>query len=80
MFRVVNYIYHIKSKIIMKKGIWATIKYKNQIFDVKYSTIDLQIKEIRSVDSEINISSLISLEVKKEIQDIIIKKGVHDAI
>lgn len=58
----------------MKQVSWITIKYRSYILDVKWSAIDGEIIEIRSVDSEINISSLISLEVKKEIQNIIIKK------
>jgi hypothetical protein len=59
---------------------WITIKYKNDLFDVKWSPIDQKIKEIRSIDSEINIASLLSLEVTREIQDIIINKGTHHAI
>ncbi len=64
----------------MKKESWITIKYRNVSFDVKWSTIDQEVKEIRSVDSEINITSLLSLEVKNEIQDLIIAKGTHHAI
>ena len=64
----------------MKKDIWLTIKYKNDIFDVKWSSTDRQIKEIRSIDSEVNITSLLSLEVTREIQSIIINKGTHHAI
>jgi hypothetical protein len=56
---------------------WITIKYKDHPFDVKWSERDLQIKEIRSVDSEINISSLLSLKVKREIQDMIINKRMN---
>ena len=59
---------------------WITIKYKDHHFDVKWSERDQQIKEIRSIDSEVNITSLLSLEVTREIQDIIIKKGTHHAI
>jgi hypothetical protein len=59
---------------------WITIKYKNDLFDVKWSRTDEQIKEIRSVDSEVNIAYLLSLEVKREIQKIIINKGTHHAI
>jgi hypothetical protein len=69
-----------KVKINMKKDIWFTIKYKNDIFDVKWSSTDRQIKEIRSIDSEVNITSLLSLEVTREIQDIITKKGTYHAI
>ena len=64
----------------MKQESWITIKYQNDSFDVKWSLIDQEVKEIRSVDSEINIAYLLSLEVKREIQDIIINKGIHHAI
>ena len=64
----------------MKQESWINIKYRNDSFDVKWSAIDQEVKEIRSVDSEINIASLLSLEVKKEIQDIIINRGTHHAI
>ena len=64
----------------MKQESWITIKYRNDSFDVKWSPIDQEIKEIRSVDSEINIAYLLSLEVKREIQKIIIQKGTHHAI
>jgi hypothetical protein len=59
---------------------WITIKYKDHHFDVKWSAIDREIKEIRSVDSAVNIASILSLEVTREIQDIIINKGAHRAI
>ena len=64
----------------MKQESWITIKYRNDSFDVKWSPIDQEVKEIRSVDSEINIAYLLSLEVKREIQKIIINKGTHHAI
>ncbi len=64
----------------MKQESWITIKYRNDSFDVKWSERNQQIKEIRSVDREINIAYLLSLEVKREIQDIIINKGAHHAI
>ena len=64
----------------MKQELWLTIKYGNNTFDVKWSAIDREIKEIRSVDSEVNIAYLLSLEVKREIQKIIINKGNHHAI
>ncbi len=64
----------------MKQELWITIKYQNDTFDVKWSQIDQEIKEIRSVDSEVNIASILSLEVKREIQEIIINKGTHHAI
>ena len=63
----------------MKKDLWLSIKYKNDLFDVKWSRIDQQIKEIRSVDSEVNIAYLLSLEVRREIQEII-NKGTHHAL
>ena len=64
----------------MKQESWITIKYWNDSFDVKWSPIDHEIKEIRSVDSEVNIAYLLSLEAKREIQKIIINKGTHHAI
>jgi hypothetical protein len=64
----------------MKKDLWLSIEYKNDLFDVKWSVRDQQIKEIRPIDSAINIASLLSLKVTREIQDIIIKKGTHHAI
>ena len=64
----------------MKKESWVTIKYRNDSFDVKWSPIDHEIKEIRSIDSEVNIAYLLSLEVKNEIQNIIIHKGTHHEI
>ena len=64
----------------MKQESWITIKYRNDSFDVKWSRTDQQIKEIRSVDSEVNIASILSLEVKREIQNIITNQGTHHAI
>ncbi len=64
----------------MKQDIWIAMKYKDHSFDVKWSADDQQIEEIRAIDSEINIASLLSLEDKKEIQDMIITKGTHHAI
>jgi hypothetical protein len=64
----------------MKQESWITIKYRNDSFDVKWSPIDQEVKEIRSVDSEVNIAYLLSLEVKREIQKIIIHKGAHHAL
>ncbi len=59
---------------------WITIKYKDNLFDVRLAYKTYEIKEIRSVDSEVNIAYFLSLEVKREIQDIIINKGAHRAI
>ncbi len=64
----------------MKQELWITINYQNDTFDVKWSPTYQEIKEIRSVDSEINIVYLLSLEVKKEIQDIIINRGTLYAL
>ena len=64
----------------MKQESWITIQYLNDSFDVKWSPIDQEVKEIRSVDSEVNIAYLLSLEVKRKIQKIIINKGTHHAI
>ena len=64
----------------MKQESWITIKYRNETFDVKWCATDREIKEIRSVDSEINITSFLSLEVKREFQKIITNKGTHHAI
>ena len=59
---------------------WITIKYKDNLFDVRLAYKTYEIKEIRSVDSEINIASLLSLKVKREIQVMIINKGTHHAL
>ena len=64
----------------MKQESWITIKYRNDSFDVKWSLTELEVKEIRSVDSEVNIVDLLSLEVKREIQNIITTRGAHHAI
>ncbi len=64
----------------MKKESWITINYQNDAFDVKWSPTYQKIREIRSVDSEINIASLLSLKVKREIKKIIIQKGSHHAL
>jgi hypothetical protein len=64
----------------MKQESWVTIKYRNDSFDVKWSPTDQEVKEIRSIDSEVNIAYLLSLEVKREIQKIIINKETHHAI
>ena len=64
----------------MKQESWITMKYRNETFDVKWCATDREIKEIRSVDSEVNIASILSLEVKREFHEIIIHKGTHHAI
>lgn len=43
-------------------------------------TTDQKNKEIRSVDGEINITYLLSLEVKSEIEGIIMNKGTRHAL
>jgi hypothetical protein len=64
----------------IRPSTWITIKYKDNLFDVRLSYKAYKIKEIRCVDSEINIAYLLSLEVKREIQEIIINKGTHHAL
>jgi small nuclear ribonucleoprotein (snRNP)-like protein len=64
----------------IKNYTWLTIKYKEDAFDVKLSNGSHVICEIRSVDSEVNIASLLSSEAKREIQEIIINKGTHHAL
>ena len=64
----------------IRPTMWITIKYKDNLFDVRLAYKTYEIKEIRSVDSEINIAYLLSLEVKREIQEIIINKGTHHAL
>ncbi len=64
----------------MKQELWITIKYRNNSFDVKWSPIDQKIKEIRSINSEVNIASILSLEVKREFHETIINKGTHHAL
>ncbi len=64
----------------IKNHIWITIKYKEDAFDVKLSNESHVISEIRSVDSEINIASLLSLKVKREFHEIITNKGTHHAL
>lgn len=59
---------------------WITIRYADNLFDIRLSLQTYEIEEIRSVDSEVNIAYLLSLEVKREIQKIIIHKGTHHAI
>ncbi len=54
-----------------KNYTWLTIKYKEDAFDIKLSNESHVISEIRSVDSEINIAYLLSLEVKREIQEMV---------
>ena len=81
MYRALNLINYIeKQKINMKKESWITIKYEDNLFDVRFSYTTYEIEEIRSVDSEINIASILSLEVKREFHEIIINKGTHHAL
>jgi hypothetical protein len=64
----------------IKSATWVTIKYEDNLFDVRFSYTTYEIEEIRSVDSEINIAYLLSSEVKREIQNIITNRGTHHAI
>ncbi len=64
----------------IKPTMWITIKYKDNLFDIKLAFKTYEIEEVRSVDSEVNIYSLLSLEVKREFHEIITHKGTHHAI
>ena len=64
----------------IKPTTWITIRYKENLFDIRLCFKTYVIEEIRSVDSEVNIAYLLSLEVKREIQKIITNKGTHHAI
>ena len=55
---------------------WITIKYQENMFDVKFS--DHVINEIRTVDSEINILNLIDQATLHEIQKL--AKENHHAV
>jgi hypothetical protein len=64
----------------IKPTAWITIRYKENLFDIRLCFKTYVIEEIRSIDSEVNIAHFLSLEVKREIQKIIINKGTHHAI
>ena len=55
---------------------WITIKYQEKMFDVKLS--DHVIKEIRTVDSEINILNIMDKQTLHAIQNL--AKENHHAI
>ena len=55
---------------------WITIKYQENMFDVKLS--DHMIKEIRTIDSEINILNIIDKQTLYAIQNL--AKENHHAI
>ncbi len=55
---------------------WITIKYQENIFDVKLS--DHMINEIRTVDSEINILNIMDKQTLHAIQNL--AKENHNAI
>jgi hypothetical protein len=63
-----------------KPKTWITIRYKENLFDIRLCFKTYVIEEIRSIDSEVNIAYLLSLEVENEIQNIITHKGTHHAI
>jgi hypothetical protein len=63
-----------------KTKTWITIRYKENLFDIRLCFKTYAIEEIRSIDSEVNIAYFLSLEVKNEIQNIITHKGTHHAI
>jgi hypothetical protein len=64
----------------IKPTSWITIRFEDNLFDIRLSLQTYEIEEIRSVDSEINITSFLSLKVKREIQKIITNKGTHHAL
>jgi hypothetical protein len=55
---------------------WITIKYQENMFDVKFS--DYVIKEIRTVDSEINILNIMDKQTLHAIQNL--AKENHHAV
>ena len=55
---------------------WITIKYQENMFDVKFS--DHVINEIRTVDSEINILNIMDKQTLHAIQNL--TKENHHAI
>jgi hypothetical protein len=52
-----------------KPSTWVTVKYKEEAFDVHLSNDIHSISEIRPIDSEINIASMLNIEVMKSIQE-----------
>ena len=54
-----------------KNHTWLTIKYKEDTFDVKLSDEDDLIREIRPIDSEINIASMLDKKVIYNIQEMV---------
>jgi hypothetical protein len=55
---------------------WITIKYQENMFDVKFS--DYVIKDIRTVDSEINILNIMDKQTLHAIQNL--AKESHHAV
>ena len=55
---------------------WITVKYQENMFDVKLS--DHVINEIRTVDSEVNILNVMDKKTLHAIQNL--AKGNHHAI
>ncbi len=54
-----------------KNYTWLTIKYKEDTFDIKLSNESHVISEIRSVDSEINIATLLDKKIIYAIQEMV---------
>jgi hypothetical protein len=54
-----------------KSPTWLTIKYKEGTFDIQLSDETNAIKEIRPVDSEINIAAIMDKKVINAIQEIV---------
>lgn len=52
-----------------KLSTWVTVKYKEEAFDVHLSNNIRNISEIRPIDSEINIASMLNMDAMKSIQE-----------
>jgi len=53
----------------IKNHTWLTIKFKEDAFDVRLSNVGHVISEIRPVDSEINIATMLDKKIIYAIQE-----------
>ncbi len=60
-----------------KNYTWLTIKYKEDTFDIKLSNESHVISEIRSVDSEINIATMLDKKIIYTIQEMVYAEINH---
>jgi hypothetical protein len=60
-----------------KNYTWLTIKYKEDAFDIKLSNESHVISEIRSVDSEINIATMLDKKIIYAIQEMVYAEINH---